>query len=103
MILLIVMMLRNLKTVKELVSGLQLTLPDEPTEADILNVQMTNNLVNSLTSTLNLIAGEGEIHAMDPDDVDLDDDDVKDGLLEVVSDAAFMLMFHDTRNELRSS
>lgn len=78
--------------VRELTSGLKLKLPAQPTEADILNVQMASNLVNSLTSTLNKIAGAGgNVADIDPDKVDMDDKNIRDGLLEVVSDAAFMV------------
>lgn len=67
----------------ELAEDLQLELPENPTQADVLAVQLASNLVNSLSSVLSLIDEEGE--------VDLEDEDVVDGLLEVVSDAAFML------------
>ena len=67
--------------IADLANDLQLDLPEDPTQADILNVQLASNLVNSLSDVLGQIDGGA----------DLDDEDVVDGLLEVVSDAAFML------------
>lgn len=66
--------------IDELVDALMLDLPDNPTQADVLNVQLANNLVNSLSDALDLI-----------DDEDASDDDIIDGFLDVISDAAFML------------
>ncbi|MDC7242465.1 MAG: hypothetical protein PQJ44_00410 [Sphaerochaetaceae bacterium] len=67
--------------ISDLANDLRLDLPDNPTQADILNVQLASNLVNGLTDVLGQIDGGA----------DLDDEEVVDGLLEVVSDAAFML------------
>ncbi len=67
--------------IADLAYDLQLDLPDNPTQADVLNVQLASNLVNSLSDVLGQI-DEG---------ADLDDEDVVDGILEVISDAAFML------------
>ena len=43
--------------ISDLADDLRLDLPDNPTQADVLNVQLTSNLVNGLTDVLEQIDG----------------------------------------------
>lgn len=75
----------------ELTSGLNLELPPNPTQADILNVQVATNLINSLATALNTIAGSGNIEDIDVDNVDTSDPVINDSINAVISDAALMV------------
>ncbi|NCD06032.1 MAG: hypothetical protein EOL97_07925 [Spirochaetia bacterium] len=75
----------------ELKEGLILELPQNPTQADILNIQVASNLINSFIAALNLIAGDDDIDNIDVDDVDTDDQSINDSINSVISDAALMV------------
>lgn len=75
----------------ELTSGLNLELPPNPTQADILNVQVATNLINSLANALNTIAGNGNIEGIDEDNVDITAPGVNESINAVISDAALMV------------
>ncbi|MGD1815848.1 MAG: hypothetical protein ACPKNR_02335 [Pleomorphochaeta sp.] len=75
----------------EIAAALTIGLPENPTKADILNVQLASNLVNSMTNALNLIAGAGSIADIDLDSPVIETPEVQEALLGVVSDAAFMV------------
>lgn len=76
----------------EITEALTIGLPENPTKADILNVQLASNLVNSMTNALNIIAGDGEIADIDLGDTTvIDSPEVQEALLGVVSDAAFLV------------
>ncbi len=76
----------------EIAAALTIGLPENPTKADILNVQLASNLVNSMTNALTLIAGDGNsIANIDLDSPVIESEEVQEALLGVVSDAAFMV------------
>lgn len=78
------------ETFGELSDSLIVELPQEPTQADILNVQLASNLANSMVTALNVIAGDG--NGLDTiDEVDTSDPEVQDAINQVISDAEFML------------
>ncbi len=76
----------------EIAATLTIGLPENPTKADILNVQLASNLVNSMSNALALIAGEGNsIASINLDSDVIETEPVQTALLAVVSDAAFMV------------
>jgi len=76
----------------ELTSGLNLELPENPTQADILNIQVATNLINSLSKALNTIAdsGNGNIEDIDVDNV-TNNSEINESINAVISDAALMV------------
>ncbi|MGD1821810.1 MAG: hypothetical protein ACPKM0_03480 [Pleomorphochaeta sp.] len=64
-------------------------LPENPTQADILNAQLVANLANSMVNALTVMAGDGDLS--DIDDIDTDDPEVQEALDNVRSDAAFLI------------
>lgn len=76
------------EAVNDFTENLVIELPASPTQADILNAQLAANLANSMINALNVLAGDGDIGEFN---VDTDDEDVKQAIKQVVSDAAFMV------------